>query len=414
MGVNVNYSPDCDVNSNPDNPNVGVRSFGDDPKLVAEMGTAMIKGLQESGVAATAKHFPGNGESEMDPHFGIPVLAHNLKRLQSIEFVPFQGAIDAGVKLMMSAHVSLPEITGESDLPATLSPEIMGKLLRDDMGFRGLLISDALDMKAINQGEGKIIDVIAAVRAGIDLLLMAADGEVQRRLFSGLVQALKRGLLDQDSVSQSIDRILTLKQWVSGQPQLGLDVVGCPDHRQLDSAVAARSITLVKNDADLIPLSLEPDSSVVTIMPHPTDLTPADTSNFVVPNMAECIRKYHHRVEEILIDQRPAPQSIAELCGRAANYDLIVMGTISAHLQQEQANLVNRLLAVDVPLITVALRTPYDLTVYPQADTHVCTYGIQPSSMAALADALFGQVPFQGKLPVTIPGETEFGHGLSV
>src|SRR5690606_37834621 len=172
MGVNVNYAPVCDVNSNPQNPNVGIRAFGDDPELVARFSAAMIGGLQSAGVAATAKHFPGNGDSDIDPHYGVPVLSQDRAALEAGPFRPFQAAIDAGVRLIMSAHVALPALTGRADVPATLQREIMHDLLRDELGFQGLIISDAMDMAAISQGAGQIIDAIAALRAGIDVLLL--------------------------------------------------------------------------------------------------------------------------------------------------------------------------------------------------------------------------------------------------
>jgi len=404
MGLNINYAPDSDINRNPDNPNVGIRAFGDDPQLIAEMSAAMVTGLQSAGVAATAKHFPGNGSSSLDPHFGVPVLNHDAEWLNEVEFLPFQAAMDAGVRLMMTAHIGLPALTGRPDLPATLSHEIMTGLLRDQMGFRGLLISDALDMKAITQGAGQIVDVIAAIRAGVDLLLLTGDPEVRERIYSGLLLAYDRGLLRDEHLAASNQRLLSLQQWLGffnqNRPDLG--VVGCGDHLTLAKTVARRSLTLVRNRKRLIPLDLSGDDRIAVIVPHPADLTPADTSSYVKPTLAEFIRTYHPNVDEIITAQRPLPAEIGALTERAANYDLLIIGTISAHLQPEQAALANELLATGVPAVTVAMRTPYDLTVYPQADTYICTYSILPVSMRELAAALWGGVPFQGKLPVRL------------
>jgi beta-N-acetylhexosaminidase len=404
MGLNVNYVPDSDVNSNPANPNVGARAFGDDPALVAQMSAAMIHGLQAAGVAATAKHFPGNGDSSLDPHYGVPVLGHDEKRLETVEFRPFRAAIEAGVKLMMTAHVGLPALTGRADLPATLSPEIMTGYLRGHLGFEGLLVTDAMDMKAISQGAGQIVDAIAALRAGVDLLLLAGDPDDQERLYHGLQLALSRGLLDAGQLAASDGRLRNLRSWLEQAERPSLDVVGSDEHRQLAAAVARQAITLVRDEAGLLPLNLPAGARVAAIMPRPADLTPADTSSYMTPALAPAIRAYHTNVDEFVIGQKPAEGEIRALRERAGDYDLLIIGTISAHLQLEQATLVNELLASGVPAVTVALRTPYDLSAYPAARTHLCAYGIEPVTLAALASALWGAIPCNGRLPVTIPG----------
>jgi beta-N-acetylhexosaminidase len=401
MGINVDYAPVCDVNTNLQNPNVGVRAFGDDPALVGQMAAAMIGGLQAAGVAATAKHFPGNGDSSLDPHDGVPVLAHDLDRLGEVELPPFQAAIDAGVRLVMTGHVAVPAITGDPALPATLSRIIMRDLLREEMGFAGLLISDAFDMRAISQGSGQIVDAIAAIRAGVDLLLLPANADVQERIYHGLWLALSRGLVTKRHLHPSLERVLALKRWVAEQEQPDLAVVGCAKHRRLEQEVARRAVTLVRDNSSLLPLHLPADAAVAAITPEPQDLTPADTSSYVRPAMATALRAYHPRVDEFITSQPPASTEIAALRERAAEYDLLVVGTISAHLQPEQGTLVQELLSTGVPVITVALRTPYDLLAYPQAGTHLCTYSIQPCALEALGAAMWGETPFQGKLPVS-------------
>ena len=404
MGLNVNYTPDSDVNSNPANPNVGIRAFGDDPALVSRMAAAMVEGQQAAGVADTAKHFPGNGESSLDPHYGVPVLAHDKERLEAVEFQPFRAAIEAGTKLMMTAHVGLPALTGRADLPATLSPEIMDGFLRGRLGFEGLLITDALDMKAITQGAGQIVDVIAALRAGVDLLLLTGDPEVRERIYGGVRLALSRGLLGPEHLAATGQRLATLRRWLGQAERPSLDVVGNAEHRQLAETVARRAMTLVKDEAGLLPLKLPAEARIAAVMPRPADLTPADTSSYVAPALAQSVRAYHANVDEFVVGQKPAESEIRALREMTADYDLLIVGTISANLQLEQATLVKELLATGVPAVTVAMRTPYDLSVYPEATTHVCTYGVEPGALAALAAALFGETSFQGQLPVVIPG----------
>jgi beta-N-acetylhexosaminidase len=414
LGVNVNYAPDCDINTHPHNPACGIRSFGDDPALAAEIAAALVAGMQAEGVAATIKHFPGKGEAKVDSHYAMPLIDHSRERLDAVELRPFRAAIAAGAKLVMTGHFAIPALTGSLELPATLSRAVMRDFVRDELGFDGIVITDALDMGAISQGAGQIVDVITAVRAEVDLLLLTNNEEVQERLYAGLQLAISRGLIDETHLKPSLARIMALKRWVANAPQPPLDVVACAEHQALAQTVANRSVTLVRNDAGLLPLRLEPDAHIAVIMPRPKDLTPADTSSFITPTLAAAVRAHHPHVDEFITSHPPTAAEIASLREKAAGYDLLIVGTLSASMDEMQAELVNGLLETAVPTLTIALRTPYDLTVYPQAQTHVCTYSILPASMRALAAALFGEIPFQGRLPVQLGELYDFGHGLSV
>jgi beta-N-acetylhexosaminidase len=413
LGINVNYAPNCDINTNPHNPACGIRSFGDDPALAAEMAAALVAGMQAEGVAATIKHFPGKGEAKVDSHYAMPLIDHSRERLDAVELRPFRAAIEAGAKLVMTGHFAIPALTGSTELPATLSRAVMRDFVRDDLGFDGIVITDALDMGAISQGAGQIVDVITAVRAEVDLLLLTNSEEVQERLYAGLQLAYSRGLIDDSHLKSSLARIMALKQW-AGQiiPQPPLDVVACAEHQDLAQTVANRSVTLVRNDAGLLPLRLEPEARIAVIMPQPKDLTPADTSSFITPTLAAAVRAHHPNVDEFITSHPPTASEITSVRDKAAEYDLLIVGTLSASMDAMQAELVNELLETAVPTVAVALRSPYDLTVYPEAEAHVCTYSILPVSMRALAAALFGEILFQGKLPVRLGKLYRFGHGL--
>ncbi len=193
MGINVNYAPNCDVNINPHNPVIGIRSFGEKPEDVARLASAMIEGIQSAGVAATAKHFPGHGDTSGDSHHGLPSVPHNLERLQQVEFVPFQAAIGSGVKLMMTAHLALPAIDGPDAPPATLSRQILHDLLREELGFEGVTVTDAMDMGAIRQGQALGEDAVRAAAAGADLLLLTSNPDDQRRVYESLLNAFQCG-----------------------------------------------------------------------------------------------------------------------------------------------------------------------------------------------------------------------------
>jgi beta-N-acetylhexosaminidase len=404
VGVNVDFAPVCDVNNNPLNPVIGTRSFGEDPRLVARMSAALIRGLQSSGVAATAKHFPGHGDTSSDSHRGAPIVMHNAKRIRSVELVPFRAAVNSGVRLVMTAHIVMPALNGGSnELPATLSPKILRDLLRRKMRFNGVIVSDALDMHAMEQGSGYVAETMAAVAAGIDLLLFNHDLARVEPACSNLLQAARRGLLSADEIHASARRIITLKNWIKRQRQQSLAVIGCKEHLQLAQEVARKSITLVRDTARQLPLRIAPNEKIAVALPRPEDLTPADTSSYVKPALADALRRYHAQVDEFSFAMNPAVEEIGALCERLAKYDVVVLGTINATAHPGQAELVKRLIKQGTRLIAVALRMPYDLAAYPEATTYICTYSILAPSMEALAEALFGRIAFAGSLPVSIP-----------
>ena len=405
VGVNVDFAPVCDVNNNPQNPVIGTRSFGEDPKLVARMSAALIRGLQSSGVAATAKHFPGHGDTSSDSHRGAPIVTHDAKRIRSVELVPFRAAVNSGVRLVMTAHIVMPALNGGSnELPATLSHKILRDLLRRKMHFNGVIVSDALDMHAMEQGSGYVAETMAAVAAGIDLLLFNHDLARVEPACSNLVQAARRGLLSANEIHLSARRILALKNWIKRQPQQPLAVIGCKEHLHLAQEVARKSITLVRDTARQLPLRVAPNEKIAVALPRPQDLTPADTSSYVKPMLADALRRYHPRVDDFSFSMNPAAEEIGALCEQLAKYEVVVLGTINATAHPRQAELVQKLLKQRTQLIAVALRMPYDLAVYPEATAYVCTYSILPPAMEALAEALFGRISFAGILPVTIPG----------
>jgi beta-N-acetylhexosaminidase len=404
LGINVDFAPVCDVNSNPLNPVIGTRSFGEDPKLVARMSVALMRGLQSAGVAATAKHFPGHGDTSSDSHQNAPIVKHSAKRICSVELVPFRAAVESGVRLMMTAHIVAPALNGGSnELPATLAPRILRDLLRKKMRFNGVIVSDALDMHAMEQGPGYVAETMAAVAAGIDLLLFNHDLSRVEPACANLIQAARRGLLSADEMYTSARRVIALKNWTKRQRQESLAVIGCNEHLALAQEVARKSITLVRDTARQLPLRLGPDQKMAVAIPRPEDLTPADTSSYVKPVLADALRRYHARVDEFSFPMSPSPEEIGALCERLAKYDLVILGTINATAHPAQAELVKKLIEQGTRVITVALRMPYDLAAYPEASTYICTYSILPPAMEALAEALFGRIAFTGKLPVSIP-----------
>lgn len=407
VGVNVNYAPGLDLATQPANPAIGIRSLGDEPAAVARLAAAVLRGLHSAGVAATGKHFPGLGSVTVDTHHELGVVDRSRDDLDANELVPFRAAIAAGLRLMMSGHFAVPALTGSTTLPSTLSRQLMHDLLRDALGFAGVSITDALDMHAIPQGAAQGVAVVTALEAGVDLLLSTPDRRAQRRIETALRRGAETGVLDAPATQVSVDRIHGLRRWLGTFDDPPLSVVGSTAHQALARELAARSLTLVRNDAGLLPLRLGTGARIGAVMPAPRDLTPADTSSYVTPSLAAALRAHHDAVDEVVTSHPPTAADIAALRDRARDWDVIVAGTISATPGSPQAELVEALRSTGRPLVTVALRTPWDLAAYPGVAAHVATYSILPESMHALAAALFGATgspaeAFPGRLPVRL------------
>jgi beta-N-acetylhexosaminidase len=412
LGVNVNYAPVCDLATNPANPALGIRSFGDDPVAAAGLAAATVRGLQGEGVAATAKHFPGAGEAGVDTHHELAIVTIDRAQLEERELVPFRAALAAGARLVMAGHFAVPALTGDAALPASLASPVLHGLLRDGLGFDGLVITDALDMAGVAAGGARTAEVVAAIAAGEDLLLGTVDEELQARMLAGLAEAASGGSIEPLARHALARRLADLRGWLGGYEQPALSVVGCTDPRVLAQELAARSITLVRDDDGLLPLAGRPSTRVLVVHSRPADLTPADTSSGVVPGLAAALRRRLPATDELLLPVSPATTDLTVVRDRAADYDVVVVGTFAAHLQPAQAELARAVLGAGRPTATVALRTPWDLPTYPGAGSHVCTYGILPPTIEALAAALVGEVPFRGRLPVDMAPLYHRGHGL--
>ncbi len=408
LGITMNYAPVCDVATNPANPALGVRAFGDDPELVAAMAAATVAGLAEAGVVATAKHFPGAGEAVVDPHLTLPVLDLDRARLDEVELAPFTAAVDSGVAAIMVGHYGVPAVDGRDDLPSSVSEAVVAGLLRTDLGFDGVVVTDALDMGALPQGTGQVVDALAALRAGVDLLLCAPTSDTRDRLRRGIDLAIDRGMVDARVTAASQARVDRLRRWVAEFPRPDMEVVGCAEHHALATDVARRATTLVRDHEGLLPLPRT--GRIVAVMPQPEDLTPADTSSTVVPGLAAALRRHQPDVTEFVVTRDPTPDEIGAITAAAQGAAAVVVGTIWA--DAGQAAVVDAVLATGTPTVTVALRTPFDLAAYPTAGTHLCTYSIHPASMQALADVLYGEHEAHGRLPAAIPGLYPAGHGL--
>ncbi|PPA69266.1 glycoside hydrolase family 3 protein [Jeotgalibacillus proteolyticus] len=427
LGINMNFAPVMDVNNNPDNPVIGVRSFGEDPELVAELGVAYTEGLQSTGVAGTAKHFPGHGDTAVDSHLGLPEVPHDKERLMDVELYPFQKGMEAGIDAIMTAHVTFPQIddtkaisekTGEEiALPATLSKKVLTGLMREEMGYDGVITTDAMNMGAIVEHFGPVDAAIRAVEAGTDIVLMPVGLSEVR---AGLLEAIETGELTEERVEASVERILSLKikrgvikeetpAPVSGKIANALQVVGSPEHKEIEKLAAERSITLVKNE-QVLPLSPAAEEKVVVV--GRTNLT----------ELGAAVKQHHANVEiiEASADFRLTQEQLKQVQEAAS----VIVGTSTSTVagrspQHAQMQLVNTLAAqTEAPVIALGIRNPYDIMAYPEVDAYLAQYGFRQASFDAAAAAIFGVTNPAGLLPVTIPDYEsgilyEYGHGMS-
>ena len=419
MGVTVAYAPVCDLLSSPGSAVLGTRTFGDDPAIAGRLAAAMVRGIQSRGVAATLKHFPGHGSVTVDSHHGLPVASVDGATLRARELAPFRAGIRAGARLVMLGHLAVPAETGGRTVVAPFAPELAVDLLRGELGFGGVSVTDALDMGALGDAGALPETVSQSVRTGVDLMLTVHPAALEDQAIDRLVADVAAGLLDIDALRRSRRRVRTLRRWLGRAPaRPGLEVVGSDEHRRLAREIAERAVTLVHDRVGLVPLrrpSVGP-WRIVVIEPRPVDLTPADTSSYALTGLADALREAMREarrdggadggadasVTALEAPLDPDPAQIAALRRSAAGATVTIVGTVDASVHAGQGRLVEALAADGGPVIAVALRTPFDLRAYPGVATYACTYGIQPPNLRAMADALLGQIAFRGHLPVRL------------
>jgi beta-N-acetylhexosaminidase len=370
-----------------------------------------VRAYQRQGVASTAKHFPGHGDTNVDSHTGLPVINHTRAELESIDLPPFEAAIDAGVESIMTAHIVVPALD-ESGRPATLSRPILTGLLRKRMGFGGVIVTDALTMEGVRQMFGDERVPVEAIKAGADILLMPPDLDLAYR---SVLRAVRSGEIGEGRINRSVYRILRLKQRLGAFEDPFVDeasvpeVVGTPEHLAAADAVSERTVTLVENATGTLPL--EPGTGQHALV---TGWGVTTTST-----LAARIAERGLTTDVYETGATPGDPAIAEARRRAESSDLVIVTTNRAWANPAQQRLVKELVAGGKPVIVVAVRDPYDIAYFTEAATYVATYSYAGVSLKALARVLFGEVNPAGKLPVDVPAANDpntilypFGHGL--
>lgn len=442
VGVDLDYAPVLDINNNPANPIIGERSFGQDPWTVAALGEASCRGFVEGGVLPCGKHFPGHGDTEVDSHLGLPRVPHSLDRLRAVELVPFARAVKAGLGAVMTAHIVFPAAAGlapavapvgaaahAQSLPATLSPAVLEGLLRRELGFDGVIITDALEMKAIADRWGVAEAAVTALGAGADLILLSRPGQAGS-VREAIAAAVREGRLAAERLDEAVRLVLELKAAAAARPgdrpaeraapapAAGAPADGAPPfdaaaHRRLAASIAARSVTLVRDLLGLLPL--DPAGPGLWSVVSPT------------PELVEALGRVHAPVRDLPYVDAADPSVLAEVRSAARSSEVVFVATrmtggvgpvaprrsrSTARGAEAPALLVEAALDSGRPVIWVALGTPYDLALLPRAPVYLATYSSSRPSLQALADVVTGRARPLGRLPVSIPGLYGAGHGL--
>jgi beta-N-acetylhexosaminidase len=413
LGVHVDFAPCLDVNVNPANPIIGVRSFGEDPQSVAAHGSAALRGLRDGGVAPTAKHFPGHGDTSLDSHLALPTLTHGRERLEQVELLPFRAAVAEKVEAIMTAHVTFPALDPTAGLPATLSAPVLTGLLRQDMGYQGVIVTDSLAMRALADRWGFAEATVRSIEAGADLVLALGPFAQQLEALKGLVEAVRQGRLSETRLDESLRRLADLRQRFQARPsaQPTWDVAS---HQAEMREIASRGVTVLLNREHLLPLNLDPSEELLVLAPDLLPLSPLGEVSIRAP-LAPLLSRFHPRVTEQAFHLSVAGPPVREVARRASEAAAVVLALYARdRLPDAQRELAQAVLEANPRTVLVSLSSPYILGDLPTAGACVLGYNYGDFTLEAISEVLMGRRGASGRLPVTVPGLFPAGHGLDL
>jgi beta-N-acetylhexosaminidase len=418
IGIHLDFAPVVDVNNNPANPIINVRSFGENPARVAALGSAFIRGLREHGMLSTAKHFPGHGDTGTDSHLALPVITASRARMDSVELVPFRAAIGAGADVVMTAHLAVPGLAGPDAPPATLSPFVLDTLLRDQLGFRGIVVTDALNMGAIVARYGAAQAAVMALKAGVDLLLMPVSAHA---VIDAVADAVSRGEVSEARLDSSVARLVAVKT------RLGLfqsrlvsiehlaDVVGGAPNALLAQDISQRSLVLVKDSLGLVPLPPARRHRVLIVAYGD------ENSRDVGATFAASVRSSVDTLRIFRLWPVSGPASLDSVRAEAAGASLVLFLAASrptawrpdaVDIATPVAGLVEQLAGGGAPVVAVSLGSPYVLRQIPGVAAFVAAWTDNDVVERAVARAVLGLAPVTGHMPVSLPPSYPLGSGL--
>lgn len=417
LGVHQIFAPVLDVNNNPRNPVINVRSFSGNPDTVALYGQQFMKGVQSEGIVSTAKHFPGHGDTDTDSHHSLPVINHDYERLQSVELLPFKKVIDDGIESVMSAHIAFPRISSNPRLPGTLDPFILNRILVDSLNFNGLIVTDGLEMRGISAHYSPGEAVVMALKAGADMMLLSLD---EITAIQEVERAVERGNITEERIDRSVRKILAKKKEARlfQSRQTDIDLlnfrINSPKNRQIADKISRKSLTLLKNKNDIIPLRPNKHPRVLVVSVTDTDNDEKGAA------LAEEMRTYHPSVRHRVFYRGISAKEKQNILRNARWADLIVIG---AHMHinasgNNQFNSSQRRLLHQLPSQTpkalLTFGNPYAVGDLPDADVQLLAWDGSDHQLKNTAPALFGASAIGGRLPIDIPGAYAMNEGLSL
>jgi len=416
IGANWLFAPVADINNNPDNPVINIRSFGADANKVGELVVALSRGVKEANCLSTLKHFPGHGDTATDSHIGLSIVPLNRARLDAVEFVPFRMGIDGGVDSVMTAHLAVPQVTGD-ELPGTLNPQITTGILRKELKFDGIITTDSMEMGAITKNFPDGASAVMAIKAGADVVLFPPNVE---KAIAAIEAAILKGDLSETRINESVRRLLAAKY------RLGLadnrlinlakvnELVEKPENVREANRTAEKSITLLRNADNILPLTRnEADKTLFVVIAADDD---AVEGIALIPEITRRVPK----AKIVRLDPRSTAEEYQKVIEQTGQFEKIILapfvkraalkGTVA--LPENQTNFVKQIIALKKPVAVVAFGSPYLIRQFPEVRNYVVTYAIEEVAQTAAVRTIFGEVPFTGKLPVSVPGIFEIGAGI--
>jgi beta-glucosidase-like glycosyl hydrolase/CubicO group peptidase (beta-lactamase class C family) len=417
-GVPWVFAPDADVNSNPGNPIINTRSFGEDPARASEFVTAFVRGVEENGGLATAKHFPGHGDTSTDSHLDLPTVTSDREHLERVEFAPFRAAIAAGASTVMTGHLSVPALEPDPDVPATMSPKITTDLLRGEMGFDGLVVTDALDMGGITVRYPPGEAAVRSILAGADVLLVPP---VLDAAIEAVRNAVASGRIPMSRINEAVMRVLRAKAklGLNNSKLVDLDALARdfnrPEFERAALDIADRGVTLLRNDLHILPLdAMKPTRALLVAISGDNDTYPAEDLENEIRWRVDSLATVRMDTRFVLADTAKLPPADSYDVAIAAVFVRVADSKGSVALPANQAAVIDRLLATGKPVIVACFGSPYLVERFPAAKTWVAAFSTVDVAQRAVGRGLFGQVPIGGRLPVNIPGTAPLGTGLDL
>lgn len=396
VGFNVNLAPCVDVNNNPLNPVIGVRSYGSDPKLVGELGVAATRGFQKH-LIAVAKHFPGHGDTHVDSHLSMPIINHDWERLSTVELPPFEDAIHNGVGAILAAHVLFPALESNLRLPATLSHNVLTKLLREQLGFKGLIFTDCMEMEAITKQYSMGEAAVLAIEAGVDVVLVSHTPERQSEAYWAVVEAVKTGRISMDRIEQSYNRVKAAKEALVATKDLAR-TLNTAEHQEVMKQVVRESLTVVQDRGNL-PLKQQ---ELVVIETRAQATSIAEEKISEAQGLAEALRQGGFTVRGEKVGLTCSSEERKKLVELTANQPLVIIVSQDAHRYEGQSELIREIMDVAQEVVVIGARTPYELNSFPEVGTYIAAYSNRDIIWGPLVELLTGKIQAQGKLPVSL------------